>query len=178
MVGAVPTVWIAIHAILEKEPQWDISSIRCILIGGWAAPKSLLEIFDKKYGANMLHAWGMTEMTPIGTVCRLKSYMEALPDEERYAIRAKQGRVVAGVDLRIVDEAGHEQPWDGKNVGEIQARGPWIASAYYNNPLAPRVAKWWLPDEVTFIDAVPETSVGKLDKKVLRERFKAWKPKA
>ena len=275
VVGAVPTVWIAIHAILEKEPRWDISSVRCIPIGGSAAPKTLLEIFEKKYGANMLHAWGMTEMTPLGTTCRLKSYMEALPDEERYAIRAKQGFVVAGVDLRIVDEAGHEQPWDGKSVGEIQVRGPWVASAYYNNPagaaqftadgwfrtgdvatidpegyvqitdrtkdliksggewissvdlettimghpkvleaaviavpherwqerplacvvpkpehkdsltaqeildyLAPRVAKWWLPDEVTFIDAVPKTSVGKFDKKVLRERFKAWTPKA
>jgi len=274
-VGAVPTVWIAIHAILEKEPQWDISSVRCIPIGGSAAPRSLLEIFDKKYGANMLHAWGMTEMTPLGTTCRLKSYMEALPDEERYAIKAKQGFAVAGVDLRIVDEAGREQPWDGKSVGEIQVRGPWVASGYYNNPagaaqltadgwfrtgdvaaidsegyvqitdrtkdliksggewissvdlettimghpkvleaaviavpherwqerplacvvpkpeykdsltaqeildyLAPRVAKWWLPDEVTFIEAVPKTSVGKFDKKVLRERFKSWKPKA
>ena len=275
VVGAVPTVWIAIHAILEKEPQWDISSVRCIPIGGSAAPRSLLEIFDKKYGANMLHAWGMTEMTPLGTTCRLKSYMEALPDEERYAIKAKQGFAVAGVDLRIVDEAGREQPWDGKSVGEIQVRGPWIASGYYNNPagaaqltadgwfrtgdvaaidsegyvqitdrtkdliksggewissvdlettimghpkvleaaviavpherwqerplacvvpkpeykdsltaqeildyLAPRVAKWWLPDEVTFIEAVPKTSVGKFDKKVLRERFKTWTPKA
>ena len=274
-VGAVPTVWIAIHAILEKEPQWDISSIRCIPIGGSAAPRSLLEIFEKNYGANMLHAWGMTEMTPLGTTCRLKSYMEALPDDERYAIKAKQGFAVAGVDLRIVDEAGREQPWDGKSVGEIQVRGPWITSAYYNNPegaaqftedgwfrtgdvaaidpegyvqitdrtkdliksggewissvdmetaimdhpkvleaaviavphpqwqerplacvvpkpefkgelsaqeimeyLTPRVAKWWLPDEVVFIDAVPKTSVGKFDKKVLRERFRDWKPKA
>src|SRR5437879_637471 len=75
LVGAVPTVWIAIQAILEKEPQWDISSIRCIPIGGSAAPRSLIEKFDKKYGAPMLHAWGMTAMTPLGTVCRLKSYM-------------------------------------------------------------------------------------------------------
>ncbi len=272
-VGAVPTVWIAIQAILEKEPQWDISSIRCIPIGGSAAPRTLIEAFEKKYGAGMLHAWGMTEMTPLGTVCRLKSYMEGLSDEERYAIRAKQGRMVAGVDLRIVDEVGNEQPWDGHSVGEIQVRGPWVTSGYYNNPaaaqftadgwfrtgdvavvdpegyvqitdrtkdliksggewissvdmettimghpkvleaaviavpherwqerplacvvpkpeykgeltaqeimdyLAPRVAKWWLPDEVVFIDAVPKTSVGKFDKKVLRERFKSWKPK-
>jgi fatty-acyl-CoA synthase len=275
IVGAVPTVWIAIHNILEKEPQWDISCVRCIPIGGSAAPKSLIEIFEKKYGANMLHAWGMTEMTPLGTVCRLKSYLERLPDEERYAIRAKQGLVVAGVDLRVVDEAGREQPWDGASVGEIQVRGPWVASSYYENPsaaaqftadgwfrtgdvaaidregyvqitdrtkdliksggewissvdmettimnhpkvleaaviavphekwqerplacvvpkpehrddltpaeildyLRPRVAKWWLPDEVVFVDAVPKTSVGKFDKKVLRERFKDWRPPA
>jgi len=275
VVGAVPTVWIAIQAILEKEPQWDISSIRCIPIGGSAAPKSLIELFDKKYGAYMLHAWGMTEMSPLGTVCRPRSYTDSLPEEERYNIRAKQGAMVAGVDMRIVDEGGRVQPWDGKSVGEIQVRGPWITSGYYNNPagaaqftedgwfrtgdvasidsegyvqitdrtkdliksggewissvdmetaimdhpkvleaaviavpherwqerplacvvpkpefkdkltekeildhLTPRVAKWWLPDEVVFIDAVPKTSVGKFDKKVLRERFKGWKPKA
>ena len=275
LVGAVPTVWIAIQAILEKEPQWDISSIRCIPIGGSAAPKSLIQLFDKKYGAYMLHAWGMTEMSPLGTVCRPRSYTDSLPEEERYNIRAKQGAMVAGVDMRIVDEGGKVQPWDGKSVGEIQVRGPWITSGYYNNPagaaqftedgwfrtgdvasidsegyvqitdrtkdliksggewissvdmetaimdhpkvleaaviavphpqwqerqlacvvpkpefkgelsareimeyLTPRVAKWWLPDEVVFIDAVPKTSVGKFDKKVLRERFKDWKPKA
>src|SRR5262249_56255885 len=69
-VGAVPTVWIAIDGILEQEPQWDISSIRCIPIGGSAAPRSLIEKFDKKHGARMFHAWGMTGMTPLGTVCR------------------------------------------------------------------------------------------------------------
>jgi len=275
LVGAVPTVWIAIQAILEKEPQWDISSIRCIPIGGSAAPKSLIQLFDKKYGAYMLHAWGMTEMSPLGTVCRPRSYTDSLPEEERYNIRAKQGAIVAGVDMRIVDEGGKVQSWDGKSVGEIQVRGPWITSGYYNNPagaaqftedgwfrtgdvasidsegyvqitdrtkdliksggewissvdmetaimdhpkvleaaviavphpqwqerplacvvpkpefkgelsaqeimeyLTPRVAKWWLPDEVVFIDAVPKTSVGKFDKKVLRERFRDWKPKA
>jgi acyl-CoA synthetase (AMP-forming)/AMP-acid ligase II len=275
LVGAVPTVWIAIQAILEKEPQWDISSIRCIPIGGSAAPRSLIELFDKEYGAYMLHAWGMTEMSPLGTVCRPRSYADSLPDDERYNIRAKQGAMVAGVDMRIVDDSGKVQPWDGKSVGEIQVRGPWITSGYYNNPagaaqftedgwfrtgdvasidpegyvqitdrtkdliksggewissvdmettimghpkvmeaaviavpherwqerplacvvpkpehkgnltekeildyLTPLVAKWWLPDEVVFIDAVPKTSVGKFDKKVLRERFKAWKPRA
>jgi fatty-acyl-CoA synthase len=275
LVGAVPTVWIAIQGILEKEPHWDISSIRCIPIGGSAAPRTLIEDFDKKYGAYMLHAWGMTEMSPLGTVCRPRSYTDGLPDDERYAIRAKQGSVVAGVDMRIVDDAGQIQPWDGKAVGEIQVRGPWVTSGYYNNPagaaqftedgwfrtgdvasidpdgyvqitdrtkdliksggewissvdmetsimghpkvleaaviavphdkwverplacvvpkpefkgqltrqeildyLTPRVAKWWLPDDVVFIEAVPKTSVGKFDKKVLRERFKAWTPPA
>jgi acyl-CoA synthetase (AMP-forming)/AMP-acid ligase II len=270
IVGAVPTVWIAIDQILEQEPQWDISSIRCIPIGGSAAPRSLIEKFDKKYGAFMLHAWGMTEMTPLGTVCRLKADIDTRPDEERYAYRAKQGLPVAGVDLRIVDDAGREQPWDGQAMGEIQVRGPWVIRSYYDNaeaadrftadgwfrtgdvatidpdgyvqitdrtkdliksggewissidvevmimahpkvleaaviavpdprwverPLAcvvprpgmsidpaeileflrPKLAKWALPDAVEIIDAVPKTSVGKFDKKVLRERYKDWK---
>ena len=78
----------------------------------------------------MLHAWGMTEMTPLGTVCRLKSYMEALPEDERYAIRAKQGLPAPCVDMRIVGEDGEEQPWDGQSMGEIQVRGPWITATY------------------------------------------------
>jgi fatty-acyl-CoA synthase len=271
VVGAVPTVWIAIDAILESEPQWDISSIRAIPIGGSAAPRTLIEKFDKKYGAPMLHAWGMTEMTPLGTVCRVKTPLESLPDDERYGYRAKQGYPVAGVDLRIVDDAGREQPWDGQAMGEIQVRGPWVIRSYYDNPesadrftadgwfrtgdvavidpegyvqitdrtkdliksggewissidvevmimghpkvleaaviavphprwierplacvvprpgatlepgeimdyLRPKLAKWALPDEVVLIDAVPKTSVGKFDKKVLRERFKGWRP--
>jgi fatty-acyl-CoA synthase len=270
-VGAVPTVWIAIDAILEAEPQWDISSIRAIPIGGSAAPRTLLEKFEKKYRARMIHAWGMTEMTPLGTIGRLKAPMEALPDEERYAIRAKQGYPTVCVDLRIVDDEGRELPWDGRSMGEIQVRGPWVISSYYNAPesadrftpdgwfrtgdvatvdpegyvqitdrtkdliksggewissidvevmimshpkvleaaviavphpkwverplacvvpkpgvtlareeivdwLRPRLAKWSLPDDVVFIEAVPKTSVGKFDKKVLRERFKDWAP--
>ncbi len=273
VIGAVPTVWIAVDAILEQEPHWDISSIRCIPIGGSAAPRSLLEKFDRKYRAPMLHAWGMTEMTPLGTVGRLKSYLEDLPDEERYAVRAKQGYPAPGVELRIVDDGGREQPWDGRAMGEIQVRGPWVIRAYYNNPesadrftpdgwfktgdvatvdpegyvqitdrtkdliksggewissidvetmimghpkvleaaviavphprwverplacvvpkpgvqldpgeiiefLRPRLAKWALPDDVVLIEAVPKTSVGKFDKKALRERFKDWKPAA
>ena len=93
LVGAVPTVWIAIQAILEKEPQWDISSIRCIPIGGSAAPRSLIELFDKEYGAYMLHAWGMTEMSPLGTVCRPRSYADSLPDDERYNIQIGRAHV-------------------------------------------------------------------------------------
>ena len=271
VVGAVPTVWIAIQGILEKEPQWDISSIRCIPIGGSAAPRSLLEHYDKEFGASMMHAWGMTEMTPLGTISRLKSYMREWPEDQQYAVRATQGYVSVGVDLRIVDDEGREQPWDGQAMGEIQVRGPWIIRSYYDNaesadrftpdgwfrtgdvatidpegyvritdrtkdliksggewissidvetmimghpkvleaaviavphpkwverPLAcvvpkpgvtldpreildylrPRLAKWALPDEIALIEAVPKTSVGKFDKKVLRERFRDWAP--
>jgi acyl-CoA synthetase (AMP-forming)/AMP-acid ligase II len=128
-VGAVPTVWIAVKELVEKE-GYDISTIRCIPIGGSAAPRTLLELFEKKFGVSMLHAWGMTEMTPLGTISRLKSYMLELPEADQFAIRAKQGYVAAGVDLRIVDDQGREAPWDGATMGEIQVRGPWIVKAY------------------------------------------------
>ncbi len=133
LVGAVPTIWIGVQAVLECEP-FDISSVRCIPVGGSAAPRSLIETYEKKYGVRMVHAWGMTEMTPLGTVSRLKSYMEGWPEEQRYAVRAKQGFASVGVELRAVNEEGHEVPWDGKTMGELQVRGPWVVRAYYNNP--------------------------------------------
>ncbi|MBI4590581.1 MAG: long-chain fatty acid--CoA ligase, partial [Candidatus Rokubacteria bacterium] len=153
-VGAVPTVWIAIKELVEKE-AFDLSSIRCIPIGGSAAPRSLLELYEKKFGVTMTHAWGMTEMTPLGTLSRLKSYMEAWPDEQRYAVRAKQGYASVGVELRAVDEAGREVPWDGQTMGELQVRGPWVVRAYYNNPEGVRQFTpdgWFKTGDVVTID--------------------------
>ncbi|MGH7322533.1 MAG: long-chain fatty acid--CoA ligase, partial [Candidatus Rokuibacteriota bacterium] len=153
-VGAVPTVWIAVKELVEKE-AFDLSSVRCIPIGGSAAPRSLLEAYDKQLGVRMTHAWGMTEMTPLGTVSRLKSYMENWPDDERYAVRAKQGYAVAGVDLRAIDEAGQEVPWDGKSAGELQVRGPWVVSGYYDNPEGARqftADGWFRTGDVVTID--------------------------
>jgi len=154
-VGAVPTVWIAVKELVEKD-GFDISSIRCIPIGGSAAPRSLLELFDKKFDAQMLHAWGMTEMTPLGTISRLKSYMRDWPDDQRYAVRAKQGYPCVGVDLRIVDEAGRELPWDGTSMGEIQVRGPWVVKSYFNAPeSADRFTSdgWFRTGDIATIDA-------------------------
>jgi fatty-acyl-CoA synthase len=133
VVGAVPTVWIAVRELVDRE-RFDLSSIRIIPVGGSAAPRSLIELYEKRFGASICHAWGMTEMTPLGTVSRLKSYMEAWPEEERFAVRAKQGYAVAGVDLRAIDDAGREVPWDGRTVGELQVRGPWVARAYHDHP--------------------------------------------
>jgi fatty-acyl-CoA synthase len=271
-VGAVPTVWIAVKELVEQE-GFDLSSIRCLPIGGSAAPRHLIELYEKRFGVAMTHAWGMTETTPLGTVSRLKSYMDAWPDERRYAVRAKQGYPVAGVDIRAVDEEGCEVAWDGRTMGELQVRGPWVAKSYYDHPegavqftadgwfrtgdvvtidpegciqitdrtkdliksggewissldmegllmahpkvleaaviavphpkwierplacvvpraehrgavtaeelldfLRPQLARWALPDAVVFVDAIPRTSVGKFDKKVLREQFKDWVP--
>ncbi len=268
--AGVPTIWIGLYALLERE-RYDLSSLRVMPVGGSAMPRALIEAFEKRFGIRIAHAWGMTEMTPLGTVANLKSYMESWPDEERFAVRAKQGMPVVGVEIRAVDEQGREVPWDGRTMGELQVRGPWVIRAYYNDPrtaeafqdgwfrtgdvvtidpegyiqivdrtkdliksggewissvdlenalmahpkvleaaviavphpkwqerplavvvprpehketitkeellefLRPRFAKWWLPDDIVFVEAIPKTSVGKFDKKVLREQFKDYR---
>jgi fatty-acyl-CoA synthase len=266
--AGVPTIWIGLLNVLEKELV-DLSALRAIYCGGSAVPRSLIEGLQRK-NLNIVQAWGMTETSPLASVSRLRSYQLDLPLDEQFRVRAKQGTVVPGVDFRVVDlETGQEAPWDGETYGELQVRGPWIASAYYKDsessakfaegwlrtgdvavvdedgviqlvdrtkdlvksggewissveleglvmghskvleacvigmpdpkwderPLAfvvakpdftgqitkeeiidylrPHVAKWWLPDDVVFVDAIPKTSVGKFDKKVLRSQYAA-----
>jgi acyl-CoA synthetase (AMP-forming)/AMP-acid ligase II len=269
LTAGVPTLWLGLLALLDKE-QYDMSSLRGMIVGGAAAPQSMIEAFDKKHGLNVMHAWGMTEMSPLGTVSRLKSYQMDLSEAERFSIRAKQGTAVPGVEIRAVDDSGKEVAWDGKAFGELQVKGPWIISSYYNDerttdsfmdgwfrtgdvvtidpegfvqivdrtkdlvksggewissqdlenaimghpkvleaaviavphpkwqerPLAcvvpkpdykdnltkaeiydhlrARFDKMYLPDDIVFIDAVPKTSVGKFDKKVLRVQYKEY----
>ncbi len=262
----MPTIWMGVLPALEGR---DTSSLRAIPCGGSAVPRALSEGFRDQIGLPILQAWGMTETSPIASVCRIKSYLdESLPEDEKAELRAAQGLAAVGVDFRVADpDTLEEQPWDGVSRGELQVAGPWIAGEYYNDdrspesftpdgwlktgdvatvdsegyirlvdrtkdvvksggewissveleneimahpkvaeaavigvshpkwqerPLAcvvvkpgealdadevlaflePRVAKWWLPDEVVFIDEVPKTSVGKFSKKDLRDRFK------
>jgi fatty-acyl-CoA synthase len=265
--AGVPTLFMMLADYLESHPR-DISSIRSIVVAGAALPRQFVELYYRKYGIRMMLAWGMTEITPIGTVMALKSDHESLPDNERLDLMARHGIPLAGVDLRIVGETGQELAWDGTTMGDLQVRGPWVASGYYNDPgrndalvdgwfrtgdvatidehgyiqimdrskdmiksggewissidlenaimahpkvaeaaviavfhpkwqerplaciaplpqfkdqiteaeilafLAPHFAKWWLPDEIVFIEAVPRTSVGKFNKRALREQFK------
>lgn len=269
--AGVPSIWIGILAELERNPTYDVSSIRTMPVGGSAAPRAMIEAYENKFGVPILHAWGMTEMSPVGTLSFLKSYMQQWPEASKFEVRAKQGLPVVGVEIRAIDESGNPVPWDGKTMGELEVRGPWIISSYYKmegsrdrfhdgwfrtgdvvtidsegyiqivdrtkdlvrsggewistvdleglimghpkvleaaviavahpkwseRPLAlvvpkvewqgqltkqeildylePKTAKWWLPDDVIFIEAVPKTSVGKFDKKVLRNQYKDYK---
>ncbi len=266
--GGVPTIWMGMLPLLAEH---DLSALRLILCGGSAVPRALSENYRKAIGIPMLHAWGMTETSPIATICRPQSVHDDLDDDQLADLRSRQGQAVPLVDLRIVDpETGAAQPWDDAASGEIQAAGPWIAREYYRgegggaqftddgwlrtgdvaavNPqgyvrlvdrtkdliksggewigsveleneimahpkiaeaaviaiphekwverplacvvvkpgetlgadeviefLTPRVAKWWLPDAVEFIDEVPKTSVGKFSKKSLREKFAGYR---
>jgi fatty-acyl-CoA synthase len=269
LTAGVPTLWIGLLNLLENE-RYDMSSLRGMIVGGAAAPQWMIEAFEKKHGLTVMHAWGMTEMSPLGTVSRLKSYQLNLPEEAQFEVRAKQGTSVPGVEIRAIDEQGKEVPWDGQSFGELQVKGPWVASSYYNDersadaymdgwfrtgdvvtidpegfmqivdrtkdlvksggewissvdlenrimsypkvleaaviavphpkwqerPLAcvvpkedfkdsltkdeiyehirPHFASWALPDDIVFVEAIPKTSVGKFDKKVLRAQYKDY----
>ncbi len=259
--AGVPTVWLdLLNYVDEHKP--DLSSIRTVVGGGSAVPLSLMQAFQERHGIRITQAWGMTEMSPLGTVARPPA---GLSEDEQWRYRDTAGRIMPLVEARLVTGDGSEAPWDGETTGELEVRGPWIASDYYEDPsardkfhdgwlrtgdiasidsrgfvkisdrakdviksggewissvelevelmahpdvaeaaviarpderwqerplacvvrkagssvsaddliehLRPRVAKWWLPDEISFIDEVPKTSVGKFDKKVLRKRL-------
>ncbi len=266
--AGVPTIWNGLYHELKEHPR-DISCVRALVVGGSAMPRSLTSAYESQLGVNVVNAWGMTEMSPLGTVANLMGQHQALSDEEKWDIKARQGYPLLGVELRIVDEVGKELPWDGKTMGELQVRGPWIISQYFRRPITPdymtadgwfrtgdvvtispegymtitdrtkdlvksggewistvelenaiighpkvleaaviaipdekwaerpmacvvrtrdgwdltaeeivayletRVAKFWVPDRIIFIEEVPKTSVGKFDKKVLRRQFAA-----
>jgi fatty-acyl-CoA synthase len=133
--AGVPTIWLAILDALDKNPKaFDTSSLKVMVVGGAAAPQAMIEGFEKRHGLHVLHAWGMTEMTPVGTVSRLRPQQRALPDAERFRLRAQQGRAVPFVEVRAIGESGEAVPWDGKAMGELHVRGPWIAKSYFQNP--------------------------------------------
>jgi acyl-CoA synthetase (AMP-forming)/AMP-acid ligase II len=128
--AGVPTVWIGLLQYLESH-EADLSSVRRIIAGGSAVPRSLIEAFAKR-GLELWQGWGMTETSPLASLSRLTPDHAGLPEPERIRVRAKQGRVVPGVQLRVVDVAtGEEVPWDSKSMGEVQVRGNWVAEAYY-----------------------------------------------
>ena len=134
LTAGVPTVWLGVLEYLEEHDA-DLSSLEQIVIGGSAAPKSLIREFDDR-GVEVVHAWGMTEMSPLGTVAHLKSGLEDLPAEERYEKQAKQGLVVPGLELKVVDDDGEEVPWNGEDFGELYVRGPWVTDSYFERPEA------------------------------------------
>jgi fatty-acyl-CoA synthase len=263
LAAGVPTIWMG---VLEEIDGRDLSPLSRILCGGSAVPKALSEAYREKTGLPILHAWGMTETSPLGSVCRVKSTLAHLSEEEKADVRATQGIASPLVECRITDPDTDEAlPWDGESRGELQCAGPWIAAGYYGGdgseqftddgwlrtgdvavitpegyiklvdrtkdlvksggewissveleneimahpkvkeaavigirddkwgerPLAcvvpedgedlepddirdfldGRVAKWWIPESIEFIDEVPKTSVGQFSKKTLREQF-------
>jgi len=263
----VPTVWLMLLQHVDAEgldPKRDLV-LRRIVIGGSAAPRAMSEAFEMKFGAFVVHAWGMTEMSPLGTICNLLPKHRSYDLPRRLDVQAKQGRAMFGVEMKITDDDGRELPRDGKAFGHLLVRGPWVTRGYFKGDggailddegffdtgdvatidadgymqitdrskdviksggewissieienaavghpavaeaavigvahpkwlerpllivvrragydvtredllgyLAGRVAKWWLPDDVVFVDELPHTATGKLLKTRLRETF-------
>ncbi len=130
--GGVPTIWMGVLQYLDAHPgQFDVSSVRAMYVGGSAVPQAMIEAFDRRYGLRIIQAWGMTEMSPLGTVGHLPSWLLNAPDADCFGFRAKQGRPAPFVEIRGRNEEGLI-PWDGQTMGELEVRGPWIASAYYD----------------------------------------------
>jgi fatty-acyl-CoA synthase len=262
LMGCVPTIFADLLRYADEHPEIDLSSLSNAACGGSAVPRQLMKDFEERHGVRIFQAWGMTETSPVATYSRPR---EGEHDDAYWEGRAKQGRPLPWVELRLIDDHGAEVPWDGASAGEIQVRGPWIASSYFNDQsgeekfdsgwlrtgdiaavdekgfvqitdrskdviksggewissvelenelmshpgvieaaviakpderwaerplccvvlreptaasaeelvehLRGRVAKWWLPDEFAFVEEIPKTSVGKFDKKVLRNRL-------
>lgn len=130
MAAGVPTVWQMLLGHLQQNGL-KFSTLKRTVIGGSACPPAMINAFNDQYGVDVLHAWGMTEMSPLGTVCTLKNAQLELPADEQLKVRLKQGRAIFGVDMKIVNEAGEELPWDGKAYGDLLVRGPWIIASYF-----------------------------------------------
>lgn len=267
---AVPTIWLMLFQYFDAHPEIDTRAIglKRIGVGGAATPRSMIERFERDFGADFVQGWGMTETSPIGVIGNLLPKHLALSKEEQTVVKMKQGRGVWGVELKIVGEDGRRLPHDGKAFGHLHVRGPWIASGYFKGEggsvldaegffptgdvatvdadgyvtlvdrakdviksggewissidlenaasahpavaevavigvahpkwqerpllivvkrtgvevtreelltfLAGRVVKWWLPDDVAFVDSLPHTATGKLLKTKLREQFKGY----
>jgi fatty-acyl-CoA synthase len=131
--AGVPTVWMGLLQVLDKNPgKYDLSRLRAIVCGGSAASPALIRGLQERHGLLLVHAWGMTEMTPLGTVCMVPSYLADAPFEEQLRYRARQGVPQALVEIRARTDEGFA-PWDGKTMGELEVRGPWVAASYYNS---------------------------------------------
>jgi fatty-acyl-CoA synthase len=145
--AGVPTVWQMLLGHI-RPGGLRFSTLKRTVIGGSACPPAMITAFQDEFGVEVLHAWGMTEMSPLGTLCTLKNKQLQLPKDEQMKILQKQGRAIYGVDMRIVDSDGTDQPWDGKSYGDLLVRGPWIVDSYFKgeSPLVKDAqGRGWFP---------------------------------
>ncbi|MGN6266952.1 MAG: long-chain fatty acid--CoA ligase [Ginsengibacter sp.] len=154
LANGVPSIWLGVYADLKKNPPKEKLALKEYAVGGSALPASLIENFEKDFGIKGLHAWGMTETSPLGTASRLQPKHESLPENEKIKIRAKQGIPFPGIELRVVTEDGSVAPWDGKTVGELQVKGAWVVNAYFKTNSTENFTDdgWFKTGDVVSID--------------------------
>ena len=151
--AGVPTVWQMLLAHVQTG-KLRFSTLRRTVIGGSACPPAMISQFNDVYGVEVVHAWGMTEMSPLGTVCSLKNKHLGLSAPAMLQLRTKQGRSLYGVDMKVVDADGQEVPWDGKTYGDLLVKGPWVVSDYFKSEAAPPLVDgWFATGDVAHIDA-------------------------
>ena len=153
MSAGVPTVWQGLLAYVNDQ-QLSFSSMRRTVIGGAACPPAMIAELQEVHCVDVIHAWGMTELSPLGTVGSLKPHQVSMSPEERLAVQARQGRAVFGIDIKIVDTDGEEMPWDGITTGELMVRGPWVIDTYFRGAEAgPNRDGWFPTGDIARIDA-------------------------
>lgn len=149
--AGVPTVWLGLLEYLRAENK-KLSTVERMVVGGAACPPALMKSYRDEFGIRLQHAWGMTELSPLGTVATLKSAHASLDADEKFDIEIKQGRPIFGIDLKIVDENGNVQPHDGKLAGDLLVRGHWVVQSYFRRDESPLVEGWFPSGDVANID--------------------------
>jgi fatty-acyl-CoA synthase len=153
--AGVPTVWMAVLQALDDEPdRWDLSALRLLIVGGSAVPRSMFEGFDR-HGLTIIQAWGMTETAPMGTICRLPLELEDALEDEQYEYRVRQGVPSPFVEIRARGDDGELIPWDDETMGELEVRGPWVATAYHRGQGTEKFTEdgWFQTGDVVRIDS-------------------------
>jgi len=151
--AGVPTVWQMLLGHM-KPAGLKFSTLQRTVIGGSACPPAMIDAFRQEYGVDVLHAWGMTELSPLGTLCTLKNKHSKLSADEQMKLRLKQGRCIYGIDMKIVDSEGKELPHDGKSTGDLLVKGPWVIASYFKQEGASPLVDGWFPTgDVATIDA-------------------------
>jgi fatty-acyl-CoA synthase len=169
--GGVPTIWIGILAALDAAPRaFDLSAMRSMVIGGSAAPASMIDGFQKRHGLQVTHAWGMTETNPLGTVARLKAGLRQASPEAQLKARASQGYAATFVEQRHTGPDGKRLPWDGATMGELEVRGPWVVSGYFGGEGTDKFTAdgWFRTGDVVTIDPEGYVTITDRSKDVIK----------
>jgi fatty-acyl-CoA synthase len=149
--AGVPTVWAGLLGHVRANGL-KFTTLRETVVGGTACPPAMIEAFEREYGVTVVHAWGMTELSPLGSMCRLKRKHESLPREQQLAIKSKQGKPVFGIEMKIVDADGQSLPHDGQAFGELMVRGPWVVERYFKEEKSALADGWFATGDVAKID--------------------------